>query len=105
MDELMEEQFEEMMAEQEREYTRVEGLLVKRGETYGSYFNNALTSQALKEQVRDLTRFNDMPSPHREAVDVILQKISRICNGDSNYEDNWVDIMGYSELVLKEIRK
>lgn len=30
--------------------------------------------------------------------------MARIANGDPNYEDNWVDIIGYSQLVLNEIR-
>ncbi len=38
-----------------------------------------------------------------QALEVIADKISRMLNGDPNYDDNWQDIIGYSQLVLDEI--
>ena len=34
---------------------------------------------------------------------MIQHKIGRILNGDPNYDDNWRDICGYSQLVLDEL--
>jgi hypothetical protein len=39
----------------------------------------------------------------REALDMILHKISRICTGDPTFKDHWVDIVGYATLVIKDI--
>ena len=44
-----------------------------------------------------------MPTVHREALEMIVHKIARIVNGDPNYIDNWIDICGYSKLVIDEI--
>jgi hypothetical protein len=38
-----------------------------------------------------------------EAIENILAKIARIINGKQGYRDNWVDIIGYATLALKEI--
>jgi hypothetical protein len=34
---------------------------------------------------------------------MILHKIARIVNGDSNYADSWHDIGGYAKLVVDEL--
>jgi hypothetical protein len=31
---------------------------------------------------------------------MIANKLARIVNGDANYRDSWVDIIGYAQLVL-----
>ena len=40
-----------------------------------------------------------------QALEVIADKIARMLNGDPNYDDNWQDIIGYSQLVLNEIQE
>lgn len=40
-----------------------------------------------------------------EALEMIAHKIARICNGDPNYADNWVDIAGYATLVANRLEK
>ena len=41
----------------------------------------------------------------KQALEVIADKIARMLNGDPNYDDNWQDIIGYSQLVLNEIHE
>jgi hypothetical protein len=36
---------------------------------------------------------------------MITHKISRILNGDPNYDDSWRDIAGYAMLVVKELER
>ena len=38
-----------------------------------------------------------------EALDMIFHKIGRIGNGDPFYDDSWIDICGYSQLVVDEL--
>ena len=82
----------------------IEEVLNQRQSTYGSFTKNAEVSQMLKYFMTQGTNYKQMPVPHREALEMIVHKIARIVNGDPNYIDNWVDIIGYSQLVIKEIK-
>jgi hypothetical protein len=40
-----------------------------------------------------------------EALDMICSKISRIVNGDPDYDDSWVDIAGYAQLIVNSLKE
>lgn len=82
----------------------IEEVLNQRQTTHGSFTKNAETAQMLKYFVKQGDNYNDMPVVQREALDMILHKIARIVNGDPNYIDNWIDICGYSQLVIEEVK-
>lgn len=82
----------------------IKNILDERGNRYGEFADNAKLSQALKYDLIYFEGYNQLSEIHKEALDNICQKIARIVNGDPNYEDNWVDIIGYSQLVLNEIK-
>ena len=82
----------------------IEEVLNQRQATYGSFTKNAEISQMMKYFMTQGTNYKQMPVPHREALEMIVHKIARIVNGDPNYIDNWVDIIGYSQLVIEEIK-
>ena len=82
----------------------IEEVLNQRQATYGSFTKNAEVSQMLKYFMTQGTNYKQMPLAHREALEMIVHKIARIVNGDPNYIDNWVDIIGYSQLVIEEIK-
>ena len=78
--------------------------LEERGKRYGSFHSFSMISQDLKKLVdyyisRQQCTLSDQ---HKEALDMILHKISRIINGDPNYKDNWHDISGYAKLAEDE---
>ena len=81
----------------------IEEVLKQRQATYGSFTKNAEVSQMLKYFMNQGTNYKQMPVAHREALEMIVHKIARIVNGDFNYIDNWIDICGYSQLVIEEI--
>lgn len=81
----------------------IEEVLNQRQATYGSFTKNAEVSQMLKYFMTQGTNYKQMPVAHREALEMIVHKIARIVNGDPNYIDNWIDICGYSQLVIEEI--
>lgn len=81
----------------------IEEVLNQRQSTYGSFAKNAEVSQMLKYFMTQGTNYKQMPVAHREALEMIVHKIARIVNGDPNYIDNWIDICGYSQLVIEEI--
>ena len=85
--------------------TSTETILQERGKRYGSFIDNASTSQALKRTMADHlskagTRLAD---DQWEAMENIAQKLARIINGDPDYHDNWADIAGYSKLVADRL--
>ena len=82
----------------------IEEVLNQRQSTYGSFTKNAEVSQMLKYFMTQGTNYKQMPVAHREALEMIVHKIARIVNGDPYYIDNWIDICGYSQLVIDEIK-
>lgn len=85
--------------------SNIENTLEERGLNYGSFEDNADTSQALKAIIRNHPNYNHLRPVHKEAIDMVFHKIARIINGDPDYVDSWHDIVGYSHLVEKNINE
>jgi len=68
----------------------------ERKKTHGDWMRQSYVAQELKAVVGS----NDGHlEPHqREAVDMIVVKLSRILSGDASFEDHWDDIAGYAHL-------
>jgi hypothetical protein len=81
----------------------LENTLNERGQQYGNFSNQAEIAQKLKGVVYAEEGYERLSSAHREALDIILHKISRIINGNPNYVDNWHDIAGYATLIQQII--
>ena len=108
MDEIeLEEQMEFEFKEAERDYemymNTVEGILEEREATHGDFGKNAATAQMLKNVVRNSSQFKDLSFMEQEAIDNILQKIARACNGKPAHKDHWVDIAGYATLISRRL--
>lgn len=86
--------------------TSTETILTERGSRYGTFPAQARITQDLKTIIalhldeREKTLAPDQ----QEALDMICLKISRIINGDPDYDDSWVDIAGYATLVAKRLQ-
>ena len=83
----------------------VDSTLEARGSKYGTFEDNADTTQHLKEFFRTHDSWHQMKRHQRESLDMIAHKIARILNGDPNYDDSWIDIAGYATLVVKILRE
>jgi Domain of unknown function (DUF6378) len=81
----------------------IEGLLADRGRTHGSFASNAQLSQHMKELFRSSPNWSALTDTHKEALDVIALKLSRILSGQAEFADHWLDIQGYAALALKEL--
>lgn len=79
-------------------------ILAERGSRYGVYRDVAGLAEKIKAAIREGRNYDALEPYHMHSLDMFASKISRIVNGDPNYEDSWVDIAGYAELVLSEIR-
>jgi hypothetical protein len=84
---------------------KIQKILEERGSRYGDFADNAQTAQDLKMVLYRSAGFCQMSPVQQEALEVICQKISRIVTGNPNYDDNWVDIIGYTQLVIDRLEK
>ena len=83
----------------------IEQTLAEREDRYGAFVDHAHLAQHLTQVMRSTTRYEDLRSIHREALEMIQHKIARILNGDPDYTDNWHDIAGYATLVEQHLTK
>lgn len=81
----------------------IHAILSERGTRYGSFYNHAMLSQSFKSVLYSSSTWWRMSVDQREALEMVVHKIARICNGDPTYRDSWVDIIGYVQLVIDEL--
>lgn len=70
---------------------------------YGEFKHNAMLAQTLKADLRAFPNWEKLAPHQRQALDIIMDKVSRIVCGDPNYRDNWHDIQGYAQLVEERL--
>ena len=76
--------------------------MTQRGATYGDFRDNAAIADALMDVIQgDNTLWKSLDPVKRQALSVIMQKISRIISpgADPEYKDNWHNIQGYTKLA------
>ena len=83
----------------------IDTTLNERGSRYGKFVDNANMTQMFKDIMSKSPSYSLLTNCHKESLDMIFHKISRILNGDPNYSDSWIDIAGYAELARKENEK
>lgn len=83
-------------------------VLEERGKRYGKFANQASIAQSIHVVLEQgleragKSKFDFHPD-ELEAVNMIVNKIARIYNGDSHYSDSWRDISGYATLVAERL--
>ena len=81
----------------------IDQVLEERGSNYGKFQDHAALTQGLKLCLTRGPSWNKCTSSQKEALEMVVHKIGRIVNGDPNYLDSWVDIIGYTQLVVDEL--
>lgn len=83
----------------------ISDILDERGKHYGVFTGHAEITQRLKGVIAEelATRHKLLADDQQEALDMICHKIGRILNGDADYDDSWVDIAGYAQLVVNRL--
>ncbi len=84
--------------------TNINNILDERGNRYGDFSSNATTTQLIKQAINLGDTVDKLAFYQRESLEMIAHKISRIVNGDANYIDSWVDIVGYAQLVIDKLQ-
>lgn len=81
----------------------IQDVLEERGERYGEFEGHAYITQNLKEVMYSVDGWHRLTMSQREALEMVAHKIGRILNGDPEYLDSWVDIIGYTQLVVNQL--
>lgn len=74
-------------------------LLEEREATHGPWPQQALLARQFHQLAASAPRADAMNAQQREAIDMILTKVSRILCGDPSHVDHWNDIAGYALLA------
>src|ERR1051326_1010116 len=80
--------------------TDIDEILNEREKTHGKFIDVSLNCTYAKELLCE-----GLSPLQREAVDNIIQKLSRIRNDDETFIDHWRDIAGYAMLVVRVLEK
>lgn len=98
--EMLKERLEEKLQE---ENAAIRGILNQREKNYGDYSDVSDTSQRIKNVLRQNPNWDELYQFQRESLDMIANKIARIVNGNTDYADSWIDIVGYAQLVVDRL--
>lgn len=85
----------------------MDDLLDTRELTHGDFLRTAHTAQAIKTrlEIGEAWPWPDMSPVLKESLHLIATKLARIVEGSPQEEDHWRDIIGYSELALRDIAR
>lgn len=90
----------------------ISDIIEARDTKYGDFADQSVISQEIQNAIvkgfmmrGDGMNLNDIPPYMLEVLTMLSTKISRVVNGDPFYEDNWVDIAGYAQLVVNQLNK
>ena len=82
----------------------IDTILKERAITHGDYPSKCETIQQLKSIMRTADGFYELSADQAESLDLICTKIGRILYGDPNHIDSWLDIAGYSQLIVNRLQ-
>lgn len=85
------------------EHATVDAILNERGSRYGPFTGHADVTQKIKHAMSRGASWHKLAPDQKEALEMVAHKIGRIVNGDPNYDDSWVDIVGYVQLVVDRL--
>ena len=83
----------------------IDQILEERGSRYGDFGSQAIITQNIKAAMRHSPNWNKLPNDMKESLEMVAHKIGRILNGDPSYADSWVDIVGYTQLVVDRLER
>jgi hypothetical protein len=80
-------------------------LLTERGVTHGRFEDNAMYAQTLRDLWRSSPSWARMLPEHREALDMLACKFSRILSGQADCSGHWEDVAGYAVLAERACKR
>ena len=89
---------------------KIQEVITKRTNQYGSFSDNANTTQELFKILKEKLDNQDIKNNNHhncltEYLHMLCHKLARIVCGTIYYEDSFVDIIGYSQILIDELFK
>lgn len=82
----------------------LDSTLEQRGTRYGHFPDQAKIAQQLKRIWYASPGYAKASDTVKECIEIVLHKLARSFNGDPMYDDNYLDIAGYSKLTYQDIK-
>lgn len=79
----------------------IDETLGERQSIYGDFADVAHRAQVIKAAMRSSKGWNRLTSCHREALEMIANKLARMLEGDPMHVDTAHDIAGYAQLIVQ----
>jgi hypothetical protein len=79
-------------------------ILKEREVTHGDFEMKSMWIQEIMQNLIGLNSYEAMEADKKEAIHMILVKLSRIIYGNHDHADHWDDIAGYAELVANRLK-
>jgi hypothetical protein len=79
-------------------------ILKERQKTHGEYESVSRVAQSLKCILESGPSFDDLSEIQVESLQLICTKLARIVCGNPDEPDHWVDISGYADLVVFNLK-
>lgn len=83
----------------------LELIVAQRRGRYGPLIESGKVAQDLEDYLRALPGWSRLEYDQKEALSMVMHKISRIMCGDPDYDDSWVDIAGYAQNIVNRLRE
>lgn len=83
--------------------SEIHEVLAERGSRYGAFSGHAQITQGIKKIMHLSPNWDRLTDSQREALEMVAHKIGRVLNGDPAYLDSWVDVIGYTQLVVDQL--
>jgi hypothetical protein len=80
-----------------------EDVLHVRGKTHGDYKEQGAFADKLKKVLEGGRNWDALDGAQRDALSMVMVKVSRILHGNPNERDHWRDIAGYSTLIAQMV--
>ena len=86
----------------------VDEVLKERGTRYGTFINQAGIAQGIHKIISfgmsvSGKTVQDFSVDELEAINMIVNKLARIVNGDPHYSDSWRDVAGYATFLADRL--
>lgn len=83
----------------------IDDILKERNKTHGDFDKQSELVQALEHAIRLSKNWDILPAHQKEALEMIMRKVSRILVGEPAHIDSWADIVGFAQLVINQLKK
>lgn len=83
----------------------IEQVLTDRAKTHGDFAEGAEFCQDVMRSAEKRPGWSIMSDVQKEGFHHIIQKLQRAVCGDPNFEEHWLDVMGYVERIIEDMRR